>query len=214
KLILRLLAKSPEERPQTADEVAEELDQLFAQSERLTRRFAAGTLRRWNEPTTRALPYPLRRRRRLGWLAVATGVLLAGGAAFLVMSRRAPAPAPPPPAQPAFVVEKPKQVRLTIESQPPGAQVVRADGSVAGTTPFSDEVLQSDEVRRYTLKLGGYVDGRVELPASADAPSLVPLVAEAPPPAPAPTPRVKPKKPKARPEPAREGDGDPVDPFH
>src|SRR5262249_28815123 len=50
KLILRLLAKSPEERPQTADEVAEELDQLFAQSERLTRRFAAGTLRRWNEP--------------------------------------------------------------------------------------------------------------------------------------------------------------------
>jgi serine/threonine-protein kinase len=217
-LILRLLAKSPDDRPQSADAVVDELDGLVAESERLTRRFAAGTQRRSQDPTTRSLPYPLRRRRRWVWLAAA-GVLVAGavtGGYALLVGRAAPPPTPapapiPPPAleaAPGFVVEKPRQVTLAIETRPPGAQVVRAtDGVLVGTTPFRATVVQSDEAFAYVLKLRGYEDQPLQLSAHDDATRVIDLVAvvpDAPPPH-----RVRPH-PHTEPPP---GSDDPRNPF-
>src|SRR5262249_38732390 len=116
-----------------------------------------------------------------------------------------------------FVVEQPPMVKMSIESQPSGAQVLRAsDNALLGTTPFSENVVKSDEVVRYVLKLTGYVDARVELPARADASRLVALLADPPPPGPAPAPvapRVKPPRKTAKPKPPA-NDDNPVDPFH
>jgi serine/threonine-protein kinase len=72
-------------------------------------------------------------------------VVLGGGAGFLLLRDETTAPAATLPIKGDKGGEKagPKKMRLTVNSEPPGAEVRRADGKVLGETPFN-VVLEAD----------------------------------------------------------------------
>jgi hypothetical protein len=57
----------------------------------------------------------------------------------------------------AAAPSKPSTVRVNFSSNPDGATVVRADGTVLGVTPLSADVPYGDNAVEYVLRLDGYV---------------------------------------------------------
>jgi serine/threonine-protein kinase len=187
-LILRLLAKDPDDRPQTADEVVRELNALVVESERSTHaRLATGSVRSSLSeiPTTTVPKVRLRAPRRL-WLFVPAAGLAVGAAALVLRQASgptveprpaaAPASAPTPAPVPAPTVERPRMVRVVVDSQPQGAEIVRvSDGEVVGRTPFAENVVESIATVSYVLKMPGYLDARVEVTHAEDGKQVVTL---------------------------------------
>jgi serine/threonine protein kinase len=147
-LIDACLAKDPGARPQSMQELGEALVQFEA------------------EPTQA----PELMTRPWRWMAAGLALAIAlGGGAWAYVERdglgsapaelptpvRALAPAPPPPSPPP--PELPRQATLTVNSQPPGARVVRMDtGAELGTTPFAQTLDRTSKPLRLRVELGGY----------------------------------------------------------
>ncbi|MFO0580578.1 MAG: PEGA domain-containing protein [Polyangia bacterium] len=121
-----------------------------------------------------------RSRRWLGVLLVgALGALsVVGGLARFKRQPAAHAPAAPtlqaPPAAPRWITTR-------IESEPPGAQVIRtADGQVLGRTPWQQQGEAQPGKLDLMLRLPGYRDQPLALSASADEQARVTRVAASP----------------------------------
>ncbi|HNN97178.1 MAG TPA: protein kinase [Pseudomonadota bacterium] len=103
---------------------------------------------------------------------VALGLaLLFGG---LASRLRSPSPSERGPA-----VVAPRQVRWNLTSQPSGAEVVRSDGHVLGSTPFSLVRPADGGESTLTLRLPGYADKSVVLSHNADVQTAIVLSPQA-----------------------------------
>jgi serine/threonine-protein kinase len=113
-------------------------------------------------------------------LAGALAVLILGGGVALFLRQ----PAPHAPVAPVIQARPvaPKQVTTRVESEPPGAQVLRdADGQVLGRTPWSQQGEAQPGKLELTLRLPGYRDQALSLSLSADDQAHVVLIAQASP---------------------------------
>lgn len=99
--------------------------------------------------------------------------------AAISTSSAAPAPAP-------------MMIKLTFESDPPGAEVLRDGAEVLGTAPFVFEVAPQGPSRRYVFRLAGYEDAVTDVaPGKTNERVRIhmrPLVPPGPAPSPAATP--------------------------
>jgi serine/threonine protein kinase len=240
RITLRALARNPEDRYQSCDEMAAELDQVVHQlkwgPERL--RTLMQELFGDEPPETNARelavgdPHAskttfgkLLRRRRLKVVALSTVAALGvAGAVWLASIKRARLAAPPPVVvapvvAPAPVV--PAEIRLRVSSSPAGAAVVVAgEETERGRTPLGMKLPRGTETIKMVIKLAGYEDQEVEVVPDVDQSAQVALVKvekHAPNVAPKPHPKrvvikkePKPAKPKPAPDLKR---GDVVDPF-
>jgi serine/threonine-protein kinase len=233
RVIVKTLAKNPAARQPSMEALRSELD-LVSSGE-----FQPG-------PTLTPgadVAAPPRRRGLL--VPVLVGVLVLGGGGVFAVLKLAPGgraatvaaapdaaaavvppPVAPPPAS-APVAARPAKVKLTVTSQPPGADVYRAaDGVLVGQTPLTQEIPPADGLAVYLVKLPGYRDARAELRADRAGATAVtleraphggrparpqPPSKAQPPPVPAKSPdQDKPPDPPKRPK--RVGDGT-VNPF-
>jgi serine/threonine-protein kinase len=99
--------------------------------------------------------------------AVVVGIVIA------TIGRPKAPPVPPPPPV----------ATLTINSTPPGAQVVRLeDGALLGNAPVKEAQPADNRRLHYKLHLEGYVDARVPFPfdAAGNHTLMVPLIPEPP----------------------------------
>jgi serine/threonine-protein kinase len=153
---------------------------------------------------------PLPRSR--AWVAPAAVLTVAGlavGGYFVFMQKEAAPPvvvatpdpppqkeeAPPPKADPPPPKVEDPHVRLSIDSQPSGAEVYRAaDGVRIGKTPLTEEVIRGSGEALYLLKLHGYRDTRISLGIDHDVNKIIALEKAAASSKPAPPPK-KPTKP-------------------
>lgn len=160
KLIVDCLAKKPDQRPQSMDEVRRRLDRAVQFPETVEGRWPDGT---------GAEASPPRPTRTLGLAAMATVGLVAAASALL-FNARAPSPAPQPP--PATAIAKappampaaPAVVSHTVTTTPAGAEVWDIDGGRAvGATPF--ELKRSADAPPLALRIStpGFVPREVSL---------------------------------------------------
>jgi serine/threonine-protein kinase len=208
-LVLHMLEKAPENRPQSMLEVArllkaatdggEVYDKPAGNSERLVVLQAeqGGTITRANG-ALRALPSQAGRRwsARLALpAAVALLVFLSYRAVAVdddgVAAVRAAAPVaaarpvilPPPPIAPPVVAppEKPTTIRVRVSSRPQGAEVRHArSGERLGITPFEIERKAEEGTLALKLSKKGYRSEPLELPADRDAQAQVVLEKHSP----------------------------------
>jgi serine/threonine-protein kinase len=174
-VILKALAKKPDERQQTMSDLAAELeaaaqapDEAAADEDDLAEELAAVT-------TKSKLPIYV----AAGGAALLVGVI--GLALVLRHPAEKPAPAPatvtPPPVAVAPPPKPPEPVRLELHSTPEGAEVFRAaDGVLLGLTPFATSAPPTAGTAVFRLRLAGYDDARAELPADRGGTATVTLV--------------------------------------
>jgi serine/threonine-protein kinase len=203
-VVLRLLAKRPEDRYATMAEVVEALE--AASAGKLPARLGlvkrpeaakadAATLAptvddRPRQPTTlgtavgQSMSQPPA---RPAWRApVLGGLALAAAAGGLFAWRQAGVRPPPPvsapsPAAPPGAPHAPPEVTLGITSTPPGADVYRAaDGIRLGATPFAKTFPRTDGEARFIVKRAGFEDETVTLSAAGDGTRAVELRPVAP----------------------------------
>lgn len=216
-LCFRLLAKRPQDRPDTAAEVADALDEAFALDDpvdlgayvelrfggRMAQRRAEvqaslARVTREAEATEISTPEP-RPTRRTGPLFAALG--LGGVAVVGLVAARSSGEDEPAPAAAAVeptgvegsVEAEPDTVKLSVESRPEGAEV-RLGARVLGTTPLESE-LPRDVKAEIDVVLEGFEPQRHRITGQADERIVVALRrVEAPePPATAPEPEPEPK---------------------
>jgi hypothetical protein len=193
---MRCLHKQPERRPASMASVAGELAEL------------GGAPRAGLRVTTlggtagQRIERPARRRSVLGSLAVVAAL----GALGL------------PAARWFSAGSSPREVRVELRSDPPGAEVFRGDGTFVGKTPCWDRLSVEGEAV-YRLALEGYLDAVARVPVREGATASVRLTPRPPPPVPptlmppivipapvevAPKPRPRPARPRAEPPPLSE----------
>ena len=159
-------------------------------------------------------------------VAVAAGVVIAGaGVAFISMRGKTPTPQPAPdpapivkptPAAPPPIIKSdpeppppPTRITLKIVSEPAGAEVYRAaDGVRVGKTPLEQKVAPTPGDAVFRIKMAGFRDEEVSLPADKNGEQSVKLVkvahsgghhaSAAPPPPPPPGGHEQTKKPGGR----------------
>jgi serine/threonine-protein kinase len=172
-ILVKALAKVPENRYPRMEELQAELEKLRAQLERTDPQALASTPeKRPSHPleavtamastitgAARSTGAPRPAGRRVLWLlALGTGVAL-----LLVLSQRHPAP-PPAPAVPVVaapvvpppvVPAAPATVTLQLESSPPGA-TVRVGSAPAGTTPTTFTTRAGKEPVAVTFSMDGF----------------------------------------------------------
>lgn len=168
-LIAHCLKKEPQDRPLNIKEVEHRLQKVL--------------LRQQQESVAPAsAPTAFHRERRL-WLAVGAGTLLFAATIALARRQRTPAAAAPgtatiagsPPANvttpsAAAVNSVPEQVRVTFDSDPPGATVFRERATQpVGTTPFSAVLSGSARPEEFEFRLPGHQVVRQSLLLSEDA---------------------------------------------
>ena len=123
------------------------------------------------------------RRRTLTYIGFAGVAVAATLTAALIWSLGSQRPVPPPVVMVSPVASPPKppaprQVTLRVVSQPPGAQLVDvADGKQLGTTPWQQEMPQSDEPLRVRLRMNGYTEQALILSRQRDDAAETNLVA-------------------------------------
>lgn len=70
----------------------------------------------------------------------------------------------------ATAPKNPPSVQVTFNSDPDGATVVRADGTVLGVTPFPSQIPYGDQPIEYVLRLNGYVSTTATIVPNARSP--------------------------------------------
>ena len=143
---------------------------------------------------------------------VAMASLLVLGLGSLWFARRSVPASPPPsasgsetqPATPPVAPPKPVRVHWSIDSEPAGAEVVRAGSDeVLGTTPFQQEREASPGSEQLKLRLAGYQESLITVPLGRDVSvdrslTALPKPAEPTPPAATKPAAAPPKKPIAK----------------
>lgn len=163
-VIDRLLAKSPEERYATAEDVIKAIEAV----ERGEIAGATGT------------PQPAPEGRRLKLVALGAVAILAVAGVVALSGGEAPAPVstvpvetsvPPTAPKPAAVPVRLAPVKLVITTSPPGVKVSLA-GTDLGSTPVAYEAKQDEktllDTAAYSLALAGHTVGQVALTPSRD----------------------------------------------
>jgi serine/threonine-protein kinase len=151
-------------------------------------------------------------------IAAVAAVALAGAAVAFVVTRTptttsSPSPSPSASASAsASPIPSPSptpatKVRISIDSSPRGAEIYRKlDGLRLGTTPFAKELDASIGEHVFVLKLAGYEDVDLVLPADQDVTRAIELERTVTQPEPKPDrprpdrPRPRPDRPKPKPE--------------
>ena len=130
------------------------------------------------------------KRSRTGLLvAVGAAVIAAGVAAYLFTKPSEPiaGPASPVAEAPAVPPAAPRQVRLSFQSEPAGAAVLRKDtGEQLGITPFSVELPAGERSIDFLFKKDSYRD-RVEAFVPTQSGQVAVSLVANPPPTPEPT---------------------------
>ncbi len=203
-LVLRCLAKEPESRPQSLEEVTTVLLTLDGSASPVLPMDSDEDM-----PTRRdrPRPEPLWRHPRMplfaGGMALAmlAGALMWGGVERLVLTPepvRAEAPVAVPP------------ITLTVRTMPEGARVIRADtGEALGVTPLVKELPRADAAVGLRVELAGYVPLERQVRLDSHAVLEVPLAKAQVAPTPVP-PRAEPVKAAPRKEVKRD---EIIDPF-
>jgi serine/threonine-protein kinase len=202
-LILHMLAKSPDDRPQSMREIEARLraihDELMPSlDEPVSARFrrAADRLPTLTTPTPTRAPTPAPttseliaapKRRSRARLVIASVVVLAAiaSAGWFALPDSATSPAlpvvvlppPPPPTPPAATPPPaPAEVAIEFRSTPAGA-AVRVSGTdhVLGTTPFAYRFKREDAVRQFEFELATYESATQEIAISNDGAIAVAL---------------------------------------
>jgi serine/threonine-protein kinase len=128
------------------------------------------------------IPVPAGSGRARAVLLVVGALLVIGAVAGGVFLRRGPAtstqrsadqPLPKPPLE--------RKVRWSVISNPPGAEVVRRDGQVLGSTPWQLERPADPGETVITLRHAGFQDKQILLSHSTDLSTAVTLVPVPPP---------------------------------
>jgi serine/threonine-protein kinase len=200
-LIMHMLEKQPEARPQTMLECARLLkaageggvveERIGGGTERIVVTPAReGTITRANG-SLRAIGSPRRRRWSAAALPVAVAVLaflsyraveveddLPAARAAAPVSAAPPVVLPPPPVVATVEArpEKPRKIRVKVTSRPQGAEVRHGkSGERLGVTPFEMERIAEQGTLALRLSKSGYRSESLELPADRDAQAQVAL---------------------------------------
>jgi serine/threonine protein kinase len=242
RIVLKAIARDPDARYQSGEELASDLDACVRELKWGPERLRSFLFDRFQDESldgtgselalsdAHTSPDPLdrptlRRGTRLFVLAIAASIALGLGAGGMVLRARrarsiarATASAPSAPRGPVV----PSDVRVRVSSTPPGAEVFLEDEAGArGRTPLDLRFPRGEHPLKLVLKLDGYRSDTVEVTPDSDR-SYQSNLAEAPRPAPRParehTKRVTKKPgPAAKPAPPRDAPnlkrGDVVDPF-
>jgi len=161
RLVMRLLEKDCERRPQSAVALIDELQRCQAAREREFSLIKGAALH-------------ARRRALLLALAVVGVVAVFGavaGVATSVAQDEAPPPGPPPEPAPAPELPAPQRVDLTLDSEPTGAVVLR-DGRAIGVTPLVITEIPGTSLE-LTFEREGYQPRRELVTVSATRSSLL-----------------------------------------
>ena len=170
-LVHKLLRKDREQRPNMA-RTASEIEALFKQVPAPVKRpYDSGA--EDNSDVTRFVLAPstlgsaaaqtrLSRKKKL-WLAGLAGATVMAALVLAVLPRRTP----PPPPVPLSVATQPPTLRLIklhVESEPAGVEVVQVDnGEVLGKTPWSMSLPGASGQLRLRLRLPGYAEQELSL---------------------------------------------------
>ncbi|MBN2577132.1 MAG: serine/threonine protein kinase [Deltaproteobacteria bacterium] len=140
---------------------------------------------------------PVRRSRKAGlWLVMAAAAVAAGAAAYLYTQQK---PVETQAGPTALAPQRPpKQVRLTLKSDPPGATVLRKDtNEQLGLTPLAVELPAGNTPIEFVFRKDTYRERTESFVPTVPGKLAVALVAEPPPPQEQPKPRAE-AKPEAR----------------
>jgi serine/threonine protein kinase len=228
RICLKALARRPEDRYKSCDDMAIDLDQV-AHGMKWGPERVTVLLRELfpDEPSNtgqlvmtpdQTIPSGLtigslrkaERRRRVAWMAAAVAML--GGIALLIAAKTggpkksatsavAPAAAVAAPAPAPVEPALPKTVKVRVRSSPPGADVF-LDGETKsrGKTPLDLVMPRADLARTLTLKLAGYRPSELDVPLDTDSTASAPLMPNmiAAAPPPAPAPKRPARAPAVR----------------
>jgi len=221
-LVLRALEKSPDARQQTMDALDFELAELQAAGLPAGAEGPRGTLvrsaatPRSGRPSAPTTPRPAStqlegeahglsippRRSRTPLLLVGALVVL-GGAALVALkltgrktgSAAAGTAVAASPDAAVAAPGRPGKVRITVRSEPSGADVVRVlDGTLLGQTPLVDHEVETGAPLELALRLPGHEERTLLVPTDRDGtfekllPELQPTASPGATPAPSPTP--------------------------
>jgi serine/threonine protein kinase len=177
-LVAEMLAKEPAQRP-TMEQVAWRLARLAERSEASPTVSAQTSQMDLNALGARPRLDPsFAVSGLLAGLALALGLLLVLPGSPLRGKRGASPPAEAPQPPPAVSPPVAQQVRWTLKSTPPGAQVLRAaDGAPLGVTPWVREGAGRGERLEVLLRLQGFTDQPLSVECQADCEQLVVLKA-------------------------------------
>ncbi len=188
-LVHKMLAKKPEERP-SMKQILSELEQLGLLATGTGAQVVIVQPPPPQEPPKRSI-VPL--------IGAGAALLLAGlalGGLTLQKNKPQPASATMVPASATMVpasattvpasatttpAPQPATVRLSLRSEPPGAQVVQVtDQAVLGLTPWSVERARSPETLKVVLRLAGYAEQTVVIDQNEPYDRTVSLVRQTP----------------------------------
>jgi hypothetical protein len=128
------------------------------------------------------IPVPAGPGRVRGVIAVLGALVLIGAVMVAVLLRRGPmTSAQRGPEQPLSRPPVERKVKWSVISNPPGAEVVRRDGHVLGSTPWQLERPADPGETVITLRHAGFQDKQILLSHSTDLSTEVTLVAVPPP---------------------------------
>lgn len=185
RVCLKALAKNPNERYQTCDQMARELDEVVHHlkwgPERLAdflamifpdEQSSLGEMRPLTQATAPSSPAGRKKTRSKKLIVLFGGGSIAAAALIVGLALPQKVKAPPDPLPPVPTVAPPSpsaQVTITIETAPIGADVfVGGEATAHGKTPIQLKLVRASEALKLRLHLDGYRDELVDLVPNLD----------------------------------------------
>ena len=185
-IVMKCLAKRPEQRYQSMDELVADIDNVTAGVKPTAARVAREDLTEPGSYYEDSTPSGARgKKRRLAWLGAGVVVALVAGAAVLTRKPSAPkappaepvalAPAPPKIAEPkvepiAPATPGPALRQVLLATEPVAAEIFKGTENL-GTSPVSVQVPEGQSVE-LTIKANGFKDTRVIVDGSDPSQSI------------------------------------------